>query len=249
LLNPQCPECGRDGELATLALNYRVPAVRAVRHLSQKHALSATKTSREQLANSAASAAIFIGLPGGTIAKVKSRELAMGDLAGSVGRDSAARPETLDGALISLCRRVEAVAPGSIAGLTLCNPARTHLERAIFPALPEFAAAITAIPLSPSDFGSCVYAVARGTIITCPDIAQEERFDPQWRRLCLDHGIRSLQSRPVYLRDRKPYATFVLVYREPREENEWNVALMTFAADAASLILQSDADRLNIAAE
>ena len=159
------------------------------------------------------------------------------------------RPESLDDALISLCDHVEALAPGSIAGLTICNPSRTHIERAVFPRLPEFAAAIAAIPLSPSDFGSCVQAIAHGEIITCPDIAEETRFDPQWQRLCLDHGIRSLQSRPVFLRERRPYATFVLAYRRPREETDWAVALLKFAADAAGLIIQSDLDRTNIAAE
>jgi len=58
-----------------------------------------------------------------------------------------------------------------------------------------------------------------------------------------------LQSRPVYLRERRPYATFVLAYRLPHEETDWDVALMTFAADAAGLIIQSDFDRINIAAE
>ncbi len=156
---------------------------------------------------------------------------------------------SLDDALISLCDHVEALAPGSIAGLTICNPSRTLLERAIFPRLPQFADAIREIPLSPSDFGSCVKAVAHGEIITCPDIAEEKRFDPQWQRLCLDNGIRSLQSRPVLLHDHKPYATFVLAYRQPREETGWDVALMNFAADAAGLIIQSDLDRTNIAAE
>jgi|SRR5690349_13331465 GAF domain-containing protein len=156
---------------------------------------------------------------------------------------------SLDEALVSLCDHVEALVPGSIAGLTICNPSRTHIERAIFPKLPKFSAAIAAIPLAPTDFGSCVKAVASGQVITCPDIAKETRFDPQWQRLCLEHGLRSLQSRPVYLRDQKPYATFVLAYRQPREETDWNVALMTFAADAAGLIIQSDLDRTNIAAE
>jgi GAF domain-containing protein len=156
---------------------------------------------------------------------------------------------SLDDALISLCNRVEALAPPSIAGLTLCNPSRSLLERAIFPRLPQYAAAITAIPLSPSNFGSCVRAVARGEIITCPDITKEKRFDPRWKRLNLDHGLRSLQSRPVYLRERKPYGTFVLAYREAREETNWDVALMKFAADAAGLIIQSDLDRIDIAAE
>ena len=156
---------------------------------------------------------------------------------------------TLDDALISLCDRVEALAASSIAGLTICNLSRTHIERAIFPRLPEYAAAIKAIPLSPVNFGSCVRAVARGEIITCPDIAKERRFDPQWQRLSLENGIRSLQSRPVYLRDGKPYGTFVLAYREPREETGWDVALMKFAADASGLIIQSDLDRTNVAAE
>ncbi|MGB6998253.1 MAG: hypothetical protein WBD96_11915, partial [Pseudolabrys sp.] len=100
------------------------------------------------------------------------------------------RQGSLDDDLISLCDRVEALVPGSIAGLTICNSSRTHLERAVFPQLPQFAAAIAAIPLTPSDFGSCVRAVAHGEIITCPDIAEEKRFDPQWQRLCLDYGIR-----------------------------------------------------------
>jgi hypothetical protein len=42
------------------------------------------------------------------------------------------RHVSLDDALISLCERVEALAAGSIAGLTICNPSRTHIERAIF---------------------------------------------------------------------------------------------------------------------
>ena len=159
------------------------------------------------------------------------------------------RANTLDDALISLCDRVEALATGSIAGLTICNPSRTHIDRAIFPRLPEYAAAITAIPLSPINFGSCVRAVAQGEIITCPNIAAEKRFDPQWQRLSLDNGIRSLQSRPVYLRDGKPFGTFVLAYRQPRTETDWDVALMKFAADAAGLIIQSDFDRINVAAE
>ena len=61
--------------------------------------------------------------------------------------------------------------------------------------------------------------------------------------------MRSLQSRPVYLRDGRPFATFVLAYRETRPEYDWNVALMTFAADAAGFALQDDLDRAGIAAE
>jgi hypothetical protein len=44
--------------------------------------------------------------------------------------------------------------------------------------------------------------------------------------------------------DRKPYCTFVLAYREPRKETDWDEAVMTFAADAAGLIIQSDLDHI-----
>ncbi|MGB6794903.1 MAG: GAF domain-containing protein, partial [Pseudolabrys sp.] len=156
---------------------------------------------------------------------------------------------SLDDALISLCDHVEALATSSIAGLTICDPSRTRIQRAIFPRLPQYAASIVEIPLSPSNFGSCVQAVTLGEVITCPDIAEEKRFEPQWQRLGLDHSIRSLQSRPFYLREGKPYGTFVLAFRQPRKETDWDVALMKFAADAAGLIIQSDLDRTNIAAE
>jgi GAF domain-containing protein len=115
--------------------------------------------------------------------------------------------------------------------------------------LPQYAASIVEIPLSPSNFGSCVQAVTLGEVITCPDIAEEKRFEPPWQRLGLDHSIRSLQSRPFYLREGKPYGTFVLAFRQPRKETDWDVALIKFAADAAGLIIQSDLDRTNIDAE
>jgi len=35
----------------------------------------------------------------------------------------------------------------------------------------------------------------------------------------------------------------VLAYREPRQETDWNAALMAFAADAAGHVLQSDLER------
>src|SRR4026208_1747639 len=99
--------------------------------------------------------------------------------------------ESLD----DLCAKVEALAPGSIAGVTISNSAYTHIERALFPTLPfSFSAAITHVPLEPSNFGSCVKAIARGETITCPDIPHDTLFDPRWRQVCLDHGLGAIQS-------------------------------------------------------
>lgn len=136
-------------------------------------------------------------------------------------------------ALISLCEKVELLAPGSVAGLTICDPAFTRIESAIFPHLPDtFSTAITNVPLEPSNFGSCVQAIARAQAVTCEDIEKDAFFDSQWRKVCLDHGLRAIQSRPIFLND-KPRGTFVLAFPQPRMESEWNASLMIFAADAA----------------
>jgi GAF domain-containing protein len=142
-------------------------------------------------------------------------------------------------ALGKLCSKVEGLATGSIAGVTISNTGYTHIERALFPNLPySFSAAITHVPLEPADFGSCVKAISTGRPITCPDIQTDSLFDPRWRQVCLDHGLRAIQSRPIYVGS-KPRGTFVLAFREPKSESEWDVALMTFAADAASKALSN----------
>jgi GAF domain-containing protein len=165
-------------------------------------------------------------------------------MAGASGAADLPAGRPLDDRLRSLCASVEAITPGSNAGVTICNPPRTHLQRAIFPSLPRvFGDSIADIPTLAPFFGSCAEAVCRGEIVTCADIASDSRFDPAWRKLCLDSGVRAVQSRPIYLRDGATYGTFVLGYREPRAESDWDVAVMTFAADAVGNALQADLDR------
>jgi GAF domain-containing protein len=139
--------------------------------------------------------------------------------------------------LSNLCTKVESLAAGSVAGVTISNSVYTHIERAYFPTLPySFSAAITHVPLQPADFGSCVKAISTGQPIICPDIQNDRLFDPRWREVCLNHGLRAIQSRPIFV-DGKPRGTFVLAFREPKPESEWDGALMTFAADAAGKTL------------
>jgi GAF domain-containing protein len=150
-------------------------------------------------------------------------------------------------ALAHLCSKVEALAPGSFAGITISSSDFTHIERALFPTLPySFSAAITHVPLEPADFGSCVKAISCGQPITCPDIQNDSVFDPRWRQVCLTHGLRAIQSRPVYV-DGKPRGTFVLAFREPTPESGWDAALMTFAADVVGQALSSASDGLSAA--
>jgi GAF domain-containing protein len=147
--------------------------------------------------------------------------------------------------LVGLCRKLESLAPGSFAGMTLTDENHSYIEQALFPSLPDsFSQALTDVPLNPSSFGSCVKAIACGQTITCPDIEADRLFDEKWRSVCLGYGLRSIQSRPVYVSGRAR-GTFVLAYREPKPESEWDGALMTFAADAAGDVLQQFAAGTN----
>lgn len=136
--------------------------------------------------------------------------------------------------LKNLCAHVEALAPGAAAGLTLIDNANTRIQHAFFPSLPAgFSEALTDVPLEPSDFGSCVKAIATGQTITCGDIRVDRAFDERWRTVCLEFGLAALQSRPVFVGG-KARGTFVLAYRTPKPESDWDETLMTFAASAAS---------------
>jgi hypothetical protein len=59
------------------------------------------------------------------------------------------------------------------------------------------------------------------------------------RKVCLEFGLRSIRSRPVYV-EGKSRGTFVLAYKIAQPEAEWDVALMSFAADAATQALSKD---------
>jgi hypothetical protein len=96
--------------------------------------------------------------------------------------------------------------------------------------------------MGPPYFGSCTAAIDGDVIITCHDMASEARFDERFVAACVQHGILSLQSRPVHGRDGKPIGTFVLTFPEPRVANDFNVAVMDFAAEAASALLQRELD-------
>jgi hypothetical protein len=77
-------------------------------------------------------------------------------------------------ALANLCSKVEDLAPGSIAGVTISDARLSRIEWALFPTLPStFSTAITHVPLEPSNFGSCVKAISVGEPITCPDIEND----------------------------------------------------------------------------
>ena len=150
---------------------------------------------------------------------------------------------SLESSILSLCNRVEAMAPRSRAGVSIASVDRTRLARAIFPSLPTtFQSSIRDLAMGAPYFGACTAAMDGNAIITSQDLTKEDRFDERFVEVCILHGIRSLQSRPVHGRGKHPIGTFVMGYAQPADLRDFDVTLMEFAADAAGVLLQKHLD-------
>lgn len=147
------------------------------------------------------------------------------------------RSDTAEGALGELCARVEQLVPGAIAGITVLDRAAHTFERAIFPSLKAtFANGVRGMRVADRP-GSCALAIHDNRIVTCDDIAADSRFSPEWRTLNLDHGVRSIQSRPVLATDGAPLGTFVLAFQEPRAATAFDEEVAALGAHLAGLAL------------
>ena len=149
----------------------------------------------------------------------------------------------LESSIASVCNRVEAMAPRSKTGVTIASPDRMRLARAVFPSLPAtFQSSIKDVAMGAPYFGTCTAAMDGNSVITSQDLTKEKRFDERFVQVCIGHGIRSLQSRPVHGRDRVPIGTFVMGYGEPADLRDFDIALLEFAADAVGALLQKHLD-------
>lgn len=163
----------------------------------------------------------------------------------AVRMDQAKRPPAsiendseIDEAIVRLCRRIEAMSGGAAAGVCIASADRSQIVRSLFPSVPtSFQSAIKNIPMAPPYFGACNAVIAEAKVVTCHDMTRESRFDEQFVRLCVEHGVMALQSRPVMGKDGRPLGTFVMAYRDPRDERDFDAALMELGADGVSAVL------------
>ena len=127
-----------------------------------------------------------------------------------------ARGAPIDAVLADICTWVERLISGSVVGVTVLDRAARSFERAIFPSLgPTFENVIPGLRVADRP-GSCAVAVYHGEVVTSDDIAADERFRNEWRLLNREHGVQSIQSRPVFACDGTSLGTFVIGFRERR---------------------------------
>ncbi|WP_158673572.1 EAL domain-containing protein [Bosea sp. FBZP-16] len=128
--------------------------------------------------------------------------------------ESIARGEELAAIMATLCKRVEALAPGVVCSVVTID-ADFQLRPLAAPSLPRsYGEAINGIPIGPR-VGSCGTAIYRKSPVEVTDIAN----DPLWegyRALVLPLGLRACWSSPIAARDGRVVGSFAFYYGEPR---------------------------------
>ncbi len=147
-----------------------------------------------------------------------------------------ARDAPLDDVLERICRMAEAFASGGVAGVTVLERGGMTFEHCVMPSAPTFAAGIPGVEVGPPHPGTCAAAVFGGTPIVSNDIENDERFDPLWRKLNTDHGVRAIRSRPVCSADGRVLGSFFLAFKDAAPD-PWPDEIEAICARLAGLAL------------
>lgn len=140
--------------------------------------------------------------------------------------------------LDNLTESVTRLHPAARAGLLMPTADRMRVAD-VFAARfsPEFTASIrNAARLS----GACGAAIQRRKPVTCADVPHNSEWTPEWRELCLRHGIHSSHSIPVFDPDGNAIASFFLTLGEARAPNEWELRIAEFGAHIAGIALDRE---------
>ena len=76
-----------------------------------------------------------------------------------------------------------------------------------------------------------------GAPVSSSDVENDERFDPLWRKLNTDHGVRAIRSRPVSSADGRALGSFFIAFKDgvpdpwPEEIEAIGARLAGFALD------------------
>jgi len=150
-----------------------------------------------------------------------------------------ARGRPLDHCLRAITESVAHLQPGVRAAIALLDGKRLRIERIVSSRLPAvLTVQLCELPIASYSTLPCAAALRRGEPVTCADIAGDAQWAPQWRELCLAHGVRAVHTAPVWNADGAAIASFFVCLGEAREPNAWERDLVQFGAHLGSLAIE-----------
>ncbi len=147
----------------------------------------------------------------------------------------------LDDCLAAVCLAIAQLSPGIRACFLLTDAQGSTFSRSITPDFPpSLQQGVKGLPINELCIGTCGEAVYRGQPIACTDIANDDRWSPNWRELCIAHGVLACHSSPVLGAERWPFGSLMLCFSEARNPTDWEYQLAEFGTQIASIAFERD---------
>ena len=155
--------------------------------------------------------------------------------------ETIARGESLALTLGLLCRRAEAMAPGTTCTI-LAVEAPGIMHTLASPGLPaSFSKAIDGLPIGPK-VGSCGTAAWRNEAVFVTDIEHDPLWD-DYRALVTPLGLKACWSTPIPNRHGGVAATFAFYFKEPRGPNELERLIVQTSVHLCSIAIEHEEAR------
>jgi formate hydrogenlyase transcriptional activator len=138
--------------------------------------------------------------------------------------------------LTIIARLVESQGNGTLCTIWLPDTEGKQLYCAAAPSLPDFAASMGRTTVGPKG-ASCGTAVYRREPVYVADIREDPIWD-DYRDRVLAFGIRAVWSRPLFTCDGKVLGTFAIHYREVRNPDTVDLALIENASHIAGIAIE-----------
>ena len=150
-----------------------------------------------------------------------------------------AKGEPLSKTLSELCELVEATSSGSYCGVTLVDPAGTHLQHGAAPSLPDsYNQSISGRPVN-AESGPCAMAVYLNQQVIADDIPSESRWaDYAWPPLALAHNLKACWSTPIASAGGRAIGAFAIYYTEPTRPTPQHQELIAQFTHIASIAIE-----------
>ena len=149
--------------------------------------------------------------------------------------------QSKEGCLRAVCDSVSRLGSRVYACVLIADAQRLTFSKVVTPGLPpSFGQGIQGASIGEQASGTCGVAVYRGEPVTCVDIANDPRWAPEWRELCIAHGILACHSMPVIGADGLALGSLMMCLEEAREPTDWEIQIAEFGAQYVSIAVERD---------
>nr|WP_017297035.1 PAS domain S-box protein [Nodosilinea nodulosa] len=172
------------------------------------------------------------------ITERKQTELLLAEQTRLLGQVAAGCP--LDDCLLAICTTIARL-NSRVRACFLLTDGQQQFSRPITPHFPpSFRDELRDTPINELCIGTCGEAVCSGQPITCADMANDDRWSPGWREVCLAHNILACHSTPVLGVDGLAFGSLMMCFEQARLPTAWEYQLADFGTQVASIAFERD---------